>query len=149
MAELAATMGTGLREKNSSMTTADFHRIFEADVLNGLVPATLSDQFFDALYGDAADGAYDISLHFSGANDHQLAFEFHLNERPGKCLVCNLTYGLPEVFSRHPLIDVKGLVKKIENLLEGTHTVSAWKIGRTREISRKLHVIPLLISLAH
>lgn len=130
------------------MTTADFNRIFDADVLKRLVPETLADRFFDALYGDAADGAYDISLHYGGNSDHQLTFEFHLNERPGKCLVCNLTYGLPEVFSRHPLIDVKGLVSKIEGLLEGEHTISGWKIGRTREISRKRHIIPLMISLA-
>lgn len=129
------------------MTTENFDRIFQADVLQKLIPETLADQFFDALYGDASDGAYDISFHYGGNSDHQLTFEFHLNERPGKCLACNLTYGLPEVFSRHPLINLKGLVNKIEGLLDGRHTVSGWKIGRTRELSRKHHIIPLMISL--
>ena len=128
------------------MLTNDFNNIFNQGTLEQLLPKSLSDNFFDALYGDASEGAYDISLSYAGKNGNALYFEFHLNERPGKCLACNLTYGLPQVFSRHPLINVKGLVDEIDKLLEGKFSCSGWELGRTREISRQLHVIPLVIS---
>ena len=130
------------------MTTDDFNSVFNMDTLGKLIPDDLSNQFFEALYGDAKEGAYDISLHYAGNSNNELRFEFHLKERPGKCLVCNLTYGLPEVFKRHPLINVKGLVEEIGKKLDGKYTVAEWRIGRTREISRHLHVIPLNILLA-
>jgi len=133
--------------KGKMTMTQDFDVIFKDDVLAGLVPANLSDQFFDALYGDADEGAYDISLHYGGNSNDELKFEFHLDERPGKCLACNLTYGLPEVFSRHPLININGIVKNLGTLLDSKYTISGWKIGRTRELSRRLHIIPLIISV--
>ena len=74
-------------------------------------------------------------------------FEFHLTRRPGKCLRCNLTYGLPQVFSRHPIIDVKGLIKKIDQRLTGQARCRDWKIGETVEASDALHVIPLTVFL--
>ena len=129
------------------MPINDFNRIFNNEILEKLLPSSLSDQFFDALYGDAGEGAYDISLVFAGNSNNTLNFEFHLKERPGKCLACNLTYGLPEVFQRHPLINVKGLVSEIEKLLEGEFTCLSYKLGRTREISKDLHIIPLKISV--
>jgi hypothetical protein len=63
----------------------------------------------------------------------------------GKCLACNLTYGLPKVFSRHPTLDVEGLVKKFRHFLDGTTDITHWQLGDTREISRDLHVIPLKV----
>lgn len=128
------------------MSTNEFSRIFNHDALEKLLPVSLSDEFFDALYGDASEGAYDISLVFAGNNNDKLHFEFHLKERPGKCLACNLTYGLPEVFQRHPLINVKGLVHEIEKLVDGQFACSKYELGRTREISKALHIIPLIIS---
>lgn len=130
------------------MITDTFRSLFTADLLAELFPSDLSDRFFEALYGDAADGAYTISLVFAGAGEKSLEFELHLAQRPGKCLVCSLTYGLPEVFTRHPLINIKGLVAKIDAALGDAATCGEWRIGRTRELSRELHVVPLSISLA-
>ncbi len=50
----------------------------------------------------------------------RLHFDLQLKERPGKCLACNVTYGLPQVFTRHPVIDLKGVVREIETLLNGS-----------------------------
>jgi hypothetical protein len=88
-----------------------FDTLFTPDRLEGLFPADRADQFFEALFGDASEGAYDIELRYDGFRDNQLQFAFHLTERPGKCLSCSLTYGLPHVFSRHPVIGVAGLVR--------------------------------------
>lgn len=125
--------------------TQDFQKIFTQETLLQLFPAGKANMFFEALYGDTEDGAYDISLEYNSADEESLHFEFHLNQRPGKCLVCNLTYGLPSVFSKHPIIDINGIVEKITSLL-GEKKASAWKLGATHEISRQLHVIPLTIS---
>ena len=125
------------------MNNNSLHEIFSKENLNGLFPEDRSDHFFDALYGDASDGAYDISLKFKGAKENMLQFEFQLEQRSGKCIACNLTYGLPEVFSRHPVINIAELVKGIIRLLNKNADPVRWKIGATREISEKLHVIPL------
>lgn len=128
---------------DSTLTT-----IFTPAVLAELFPAERADQFFDALYGDAADGAYDIALHFAGMSGEQtLTFELQLTERPGKCLACNLTYGLPEVFSRHPLINLKGLVQQIETLLGDQVKCTSWKLGTTRQVKKSLHLVPLLLTI--
>ena len=92
------------------MGETKFDDIFTEDALNELFPSRRSDDFFEALLGDASAGAYDISLKYQGYNSVQknLTFELHLRERPGKCLACNLTYGLPKVFGAHPVINIKG-----------------------------------------
>ncbi|MDY6905091.1 MAG: pancreas/duodenum homeobox protein 1 [Thermodesulfobacteriota bacterium] len=120
--------------------------IFNEERLSRLFPKDKADSFFDALYGDANEGAYDIKLVFNGDAPDHLAFEFHLTQRPGKCLACNLTYGLPEVFQRHPVINIKHLVQEIEACLEGRIQVTDWKLLNTQELSGELHVIPLVIS---
>ena len=61
-------------------------------------------------------------------------------------LACNLTYGLPQVFSRHPVIDVPGLVEQVARQVNGSG-VKDWKLGKTKEVSPELHVIPLIITL--
>ncbi len=129
------------------MQNINFDTIFTEDVLNELFPDNRSDRFFDALYGDAAEGAYDIHLKFEGYSGNQLQFAFHLSQRPDKCLACNLTYGLPDVFSRHPIIDIKGLAGRIDQLLNGQGKCVDWQMGRTREISATLHIIPLTFFL--
>jgi hypothetical protein len=126
-----------------------FDKIFTQDVLNGLFPAERADQFFEALFGDAQEGAYDISLGFKGYDrkKNRLLFEFQLNQRPGKCLACSLTYGLPEVFSRHPVIAMKALMQAINTLLDGQARCEGWSLGNTRPASERLHLIPLSLNL--
>lgn len=124
-----------------------FRELFTRDVLKTLFPADRSGRFFDALYGDATEGAYDVSLEFKEHSQDGLHFEFHLKQRPGKCLACNLTYGLPEIFSRHPIINIKGLVQEINRLLNGRDRCTGWRLGFTQVVSGKLHVIPLVLFL--
>jgi hypothetical protein len=124
-----------------------FETIFTPDCLAGLFPAERADAFFDALFGDASEGAYDIRLSYDGMQDNHLQFAFHLSERPGKCLSCSLTYGLPHVFSRHPVIDVAGLVNEIDQMLDGAYRCGPWEMGRTQEIDRGNHAVPLKIAL--
>lgn len=121
--------------------------IFTSDILKKLFPDHLSDMFFDALYGDAKEGVYDIRLKFKGHKGNSLEFELHLIQRVGKCLNCHLTYGLPKVFSRHPIINISGLVQNIDKLIDGFARCTDWQLGSTREISSDLHVIPLTIFL--
>lgn len=129
------------------MAEKNLSEIFSQAALQELFPKDRTDDFFDALFGDASEGAYDIELAFKSQEDKQLNFEFLLKQKPGKCLVCSLTYGLPNVFSRHPVINVNGIVKSIDSMLGDSGACSSWKIGQTRELSRELHAIPLTISL--
>jgi hypothetical protein len=124
--------------------------IFSKEVLQDLLPSQRADEFFEALYGDAAEGAYDIDLAFHGYDpgNRTLAFELQLRQRPGKCLACNLTFGLPDVFARHPLLNIGGVVKKIATLLGPEAQVSDWQLGRTVTPADDLHVIPLKIKLS-
>jgi hypothetical protein len=131
------------------MTLAEANEIFTAEVLDELLPLQRSDEFFEALLGDSEEGAYDIHLAFKDYDPDRktLLFELELHERPGKCLACNLTYGLPEVFSRHPLLNLYGIVNKIETLLGGRVRCESWELGTTQSRSDHLHVIPLTIQL--
>jgi hypothetical protein len=131
------------------MLHKDLNDLFTKDVLEELLPSQLSDDFFEALYGDTAEGAYDISLSFNNYDPDLkiLSFELQLHERPDKCLACNLTYGLPDVFSRHPLLNIKGMVEKIESLLGGDIKCIDWKLGRTQTPASDMHAIPLDIQL--
>ncbi len=119
-------------------------QVFTQDYLDTLLPPQISDQFFEALYGDAAEGAYDINLEFISANNKRIVLAFNLVKRAGKCLVCSLTYGLPNVFSRHPMINIKGIVEKLK---EKDIHVQHWQLGQTEENSSDLHVIPLFLDL--
>jgi len=125
-----------------------FKVVFSQEKLDALFPAERSDQFFDALLGDAGEGAYDIRLTFNSKRDEKLHFDFELHQRPGKCLACNLTYGLPQVFARHPIINVKGVVDQLDVLMNGEGRCGRWTLGKSEEITRKLHVVPLIIDLA-
>jgi hypothetical protein len=125
------------------MGTEDFDDLFTPDVLKRLFPEDRSDRFFDALYGDAEEGAYDIRLEYGGARKNRLKFMLRLTQRPGKCISCSLTYGLPEVFSRHPIINISGLVQNIDALLDGKGRCVDWQLGSTREMSNDVHAIPL------
>ncbi len=123
--------------------------IFDQGALDELFPQNRADEFFEALFGDASEGAYDIRLSFDGYDRaaNRLRFFLDLHERPGCCLACNLTYGLPEVFSRHPVINIKGLVAEIEKKLDGRARCVEWRLGTTIQKERSLHSIPLEITL--
>jgi hypothetical protein len=127
----------------------EYHLIFTKEALTRIFPPTRADEFFDALFGDAAEGAFDIELVYRDYNStgKRLTFELHLHERPGKCLACNLTYGLPEVFSRHPLLNIKGIADQVVQLLGKDAACKEWKLGTTQSRSKQLHVIPLSIDL--
>jgi len=121
--------------------------VFSQPVLDQIFPSSRADSFFDALLGDSSEGAFDIALAYTGETDDQIYFEFQLNQRPGKCLACNLTYGLPEVFARHPVIDVADVIRQIDSRMVNGKRCGEWTIGRTREVSRDLHVLPLTVNL--
>ncbi|MDD9302014.1 MAG: pancreas/duodenum homeobox protein 1 [Desulfobacter sp.] len=120
-------------------------RIITQEFLDRLLPPEKSDQFFEALYGDASEGAYDIRLEPVSVSQDRIVLSFNLTQRPGKCLVCSLTYGLPTVFSRHPLINIKGMVAQME---EAGIRIKKWQLGDTEENSAALHIIPLFMDLA-
>lgn len=124
-------------------------KLFTEAALQQLFPPERADDFFDALFGDASEGAYDITLTYVGYNrgENVLDFSLDLHQRPGRCLACNLTYGLPEVFSRHPIINMKGLVAAIEQKMGGEMLCVDWRFGRTQQKSSALHCIPLQIQL--
>jgi hypothetical protein len=131
------------------MEENELRNIFSEGTLNKIFPEQRADQFFEALYGGPEEGAYNISLRFEGYDGNRkiLSFGLVLRERPGKCLACNLTYGLPQVFSRHPVINIKGIVREIERLLGEGVACLQWNLGRTHPVSSTLHVIPLTIQI--
>lgn len=132
------------------MSEDPFTAIFTAEVLERLFPESRSNDFFEALFGDAAEGAFDIRLAFKSFDEQArtLIFELQLHQRPGKCLACNLTYGLPEVFSRHPMINLNGLTKEIDTLMGDLGNCTGWRLGTTDQVSSQMHSIPLLVSLS-
>jgi hypothetical protein len=125
-----------------------FEDLFSTEVCAELMPSEKTNEFFEALFGDASEGSYDIELQYSGSSGNRVQFDFLLHERPGHCLACNLTQGLPQVFSRHPLINVEGIVKRIDEIIGDRAGVSTWSLGATQQRSNSLHAIPLTIELA-
>ncbi|WP_028584446.1 pancreas/duodenum homeobox protein 1 [Desulfogranum mediterraneum] len=121
---------------------------FTAQTLLDIFPQERSNDFFEALFGDAEEGAFDIRLAYDRyeQNDQTLHFKLELHERPGRCLACNLTYGLPDVFARHPVINLAGLVKDIDQLLSPDLSCEEWKLGTTQQ-QQGCHCIPLVIAL--
>jgi len=114
--------------------------------LDEIFPASKADAFFEALYGAAEDGAYDIKLTFLKHDEKSLSMAFELHQRPDKCLACNLTYGLPQVFQRHPIINVPKVVQQITEKLKLNTSDVKWELGKTQEESRSFHYVPLNIS---
>ena len=131
------------------MNNQTLKSLFSDEVLSELFPKERSNDFFEALFGDASEGAYDIKLryHTYDKDTQNMQFNLDLHERPGCCLVCSLTYGLPQVFSRHPVINVKGVVSDIGKKLEGVATCTDWKLGTTMQQEKSRHSIPLIITL--
>jgi hypothetical protein len=116
--------------------------------LDEIFPPERADAFFDALFGGAEEGAYDIRLVLCSLSPTCAQLEFELRQRPGKCLVCSLTYGLPQVFQRHPVINVKGLVSDIAARLDWDANTVQWRLDQTRQTSPALHCIPLTMEIS-
>ncbi len=123
--------------------------VITEEFLAQLFPASKADDFFEALYGGAEAGAFDIALLPNGfdPDSNTIILEFRLTERPGKCMACNLTYGLPQVFERHPVINIQEIVSEIEKKIAPSWSVKGWQIGRTSVIDAKTNSIPLFIQL--
>ena len=138
------------KTRKKDMDTTTLNKIFSEKTLKELFPPSRSVEFFEALFGDNEEGAYDIALAFKGCSPDgkQLDFVLELHERPGKCLACNLTQGLPQVFARHPIINIQGLVEAILEKLGDKASCESWQLGRTHQESRSLHTVPLTINLA-
>ena len=122
--------------------------VFTQDRLIGLFPPERTEEFFEALFGGAEDGAYDIRLNALKASERCLDFRFELHRRNGQCLACNLTYGLPQVFARHPIINAQGLAAQLAGLAGWPDNAWTWELGNTEEISDALHVIPFSLKRA-
>lgn len=120
----------------------------DSKTLTELFPESRTNEFFEALFGDADEGAYDIRLRYGGfdAANKRLTLYLDLHQRPGKCLACNLTSGLPAVFEKHPIINIKGLAEKAASLAEARCT--DWRLDRTRQEERERYCIPLILTLA-
>lgn len=129
------------------MDTKTIDALFTPETLQQLFPRERSNDFFDALFGDASEGAYDIELAYNDNDGKSINLELRLHERPGCCLACNLTQGLPEVFTRHPVINVAGVVEAVDTLLAGQAKCRKWSLGRTEQRSKAIHLIPLKIEL--
>ncbi len=114
--------------------------------LDALFPPEKTNEFFEALYGDVDEGPYDIHLVCNELGEDYIKLAFELKRRHGKCLACNFTYGLPSVFSKHPMIDAAGLAAKVASFLGWLGDVN-WELLPTREISDELHVVPFVIQL--
>ncbi len=121
--------------------------IFSPERLERIFPAQRSTDFFEALYGDADEAAFDVKLAFDGIAAGRLNFQFQLVQRPGKCLACNLTYGLPKVFTRHPVINMTGLVTDIAAALDLPASRLQWSLGQTEPRRQDLHVVPLTLAI--
>lgn len=129
------------------MTQDSIATCLTEDKLTEIFPPERSNEFFDALFGDASEGSYDIKLSYRGVSGDQLIMDLQLHERPNCCLACNLTQGLPQVFSRHPIINVEGVVREIDALLGDDYNCGNWSLGYTEQQSRSIHVIPIKIEL--
>ncbi len=115
----------------------------DKDFVEALFPTSKTDDFFEALFGDKEDGAYDIKLTLQEDNDYELYLHYELHGRPGKCLACNLTSGLPHVFQRHPIIASKATAEILAK--EKGWGNFEFEIGKTEQVSDALHFIPLTI----
>ncbi|HFC98410.1 MAG TPA: pancreas/duodenum homeobox protein 1 [Thermosulfurimonas dismutans] len=122
--------------------------MFSEEQIKTLLPREKIEAFFEAFYF-GEEPAYDLELGLGHFDPEQrlVRLELRLKARPGRCLACNLTWGLPEVFKRHPALDLQGVVGRLEGLLPDGWKVRDWTLGTTEEIDEELHVIPLIVRL--
>jgi len=140
-------ISTNHSEEDKTMDTNKIEKLLTPEALQDIFPKERSDEFFDALFGDASEGSYDINLALREIRGNNLTLDLELHERPNCCLVCNLTQGLPQVFSRHPIINVNGVVNDVDKLLGETAGCKEWSLGYTEQRRKEMHVIPINITL--
>ncbi len=129
------------------MTTDMIATTLNTENLARIFPKERTSDFFEALFGDADEGAYDIELAYREYDGSMLIMDLLLHERPNCCLACNLTQGLPQVFSRHPVINITGIVRELNTLLGDKYTCGDWSLGYTEQHSNSLHAIPIKIAI--
>jgi hypothetical protein len=124
----------------------DFSQKFSQKTLDQIFPPEKTDAFFEAMLGDASEGAYDIRLIYQGMQKNILQFAFELTQRPNKCLACSVTYGLPQVFKRHRIIDTEDIVNQVKAII-GNDRIISWELQPTLPIDEKVHLVPLIIQI--
>jgi hypothetical protein len=131
------------------MTKPGPTELIKEEKLTELFPKNRDNEFFNAFYGGSEDGAFDIMLSFDNYDSQksELFFEFRLKERPGKCMACHLTYGLPNVFEKSPIINLKGIIKGIDEMLQPYYGVQEYSLGRTIPKAPKINIIPLVVKI--
>lgn len=112
--------------------------------LDLIFPPEKTNEFFDALYGDIEEGPYDIRLVCNEIGEDYISMAFNLARRPGKCLACNFTYGLPPVFARHPVINAGKIAGDVAKALGWQGDVD-WEFLPTRETSEEMHSVPFIV----
>jgi len=122
--------------------------MFSEEWIKGLLPRKKIEAFFEAFYF-GEEPAYDLELGLGEVSLEQkrIRLDLRLLARPGRCLACNLTWGLPPVLEKHPLLNLEEIVRRIEERLPEGLKVKNWELGAVREINSELHVIPLWIYL--
>jgi len=125
----------------------DLEHLFDEKTLEELLPREQVEAFFEAFYF-GEEPAYDLSLGFRGVRGNLLLLELQLKARPNQCLACNLTWGLPGVMERHPMLNLEGVVRRLESKLPEGMKVASWELGATEQKNPDLHVIPFLIRLS-
>lgn len=130
------------------MTTNTIKTVLTPENLARIFPKERTNDFFAALFGDADEGAYDIELAYRECDGSTLIMDLLLHERPNCCLACNLTQGLPQVFSRHPVINITGIVRELDTLLGDKFTCGDWSLGYTEQYTKSLHAIPIKIAIS-
>ncbi len=122
----------------------------EEAFIRSLLPAERVQEFFEAFYF-GEEPAYDLELGLRDWDPERLllTLELRLKARPGKCLACNLTSGLPEVFKRHPILNLAGIAEKAVKGLGDGYALKSWELGWTEQVNRDLHVIPMVIKVCN
>ena len=129
------------------MTTDTMTTVLTKENLENIFPKERTHDFFEALFGDANEGSYDIELAFREYTGNTLIMDLLLHERPNCCLACNLTQGLPQVFARHPIINITSIVRELDALLGDKYQCGDWSLGHTEQYSNSLHAIPIKIAI--
>ena len=112
-------------------------------ILDKLFPPERANEFFDAIYGGTEEGAYDIKLVCDQVEEDKASFAFQLIRRENQCLKCSLTYGLPGVFLRHPVINIQKVTADLAEKLGWKDC--KWQLEPVQELSDDLHIIPLIL----